>query len=311
MTIGKVKKEIPDINQTCFLCKKPSKITEEDVFPKWLQGRYDIWDQSILLKNGTRFYYRNLKIPCCQECNGNYLSQIEKKISDFIKKDDLEGLLMNQDTLFIWLYKVMYGVHYKEMFLRDDIKNPVSKTIVQPGTFFELNPYNIFPLFALNKVVFDGFSPYSIFVFRITDAADNTFYYADEPYKMFTSIILGKIGIICSFQDDGYIKSDIEEKLKISQYTDLTLPEFGDFASFVIYLKTRMRMLPNYLCVTNPDKLIFSIQKQKDFPMYSDFEPHKLCEIVQKMYSFCFQNLVTHDEKGLQVINYHSPFYYF
>jgi len=311
MTNGVEIETLPDIHRVCFLCKQASEITDEHVFPQWLQGKYNLWSQSILLKNGSKLKYSKLTVPCCQDCNTKYLSQIEQKISGLIKGGDVIGLLANQDILFIWLYKVMYGIHYKEMFLRDDIKNPASETIVKPETFFERSSYNIFPLFARNKVFFDGFSPYSIFVFHITDSTDDTFYYADEPYKMFTSIILGKIGIICSFQDDGYIKSDIEKYLKISQRSNLTLPEFGDFASFVLYLKTRMRMLPNYLCKANAERIVFSIQEIKELPLYSDFEPQKLSELVQGMYSFCFRKLITHDETGQPIVKYRSPFIYF
>ncbi len=304
-------KTSPPLRQVCFLCKQTSEITEEHVFPQWLQRKYNLWNQSISLKNGSKLKYGKLTVPCCQDCNTKYLSQIEQKISEFIKCGDVINLLANQDILFIWLYKVMYGVNYKEMFLRDDIKNPESESIVNPETFFERNSYNIFPLFARKKVFFENFSPYSIFVFRIKDSTDATFYYADEPYKMFTSIILGKVGIICSFQDDGYIKSDIEKRLKISQRGELTLPEFGDFASFVLYLKIRMRILPNYICKINSDGMIFTIQEMTDLPLYSDFEPQKLFELVQRMYSFCFQKLITKDETGQPIIKYRSPFIYF
>jgi hypothetical protein len=234
-----------DISEMCFLCKRKVKLTEEHVFPKWLQRRYSLWRQFVVLKNGSKFRYDNLKVLCCEECNSTYLSQIENRVAQLVSEEDVLGLRENSNDTFIWLYKIMYGLNYKEMFLRNDIKDPFSEPIVSIDAVFERDTYNLFPLFARGLVVFDGFLPYSLFVFKLSDSSHSVFYYADEPYKLFASIIMGNIGIICSFQDDGYIKSDIERIIKISERSTLTLPEFGDFASFVLHLKTRMKMLPN------------------------------------------------------------------
>jgi hypothetical protein len=51
----------------CFLCGSHlgEARTQEHIFPKWLQRRYDLLDQRIDLLNGTGIPYRQMKVPCC------------------------------------------------------------------------------------------------------------------------------------------------------------------------------------------------------------------------------------------------------
>jgi len=66
----------------CFLCGEKLKHSKskEHVFPKWLLKKYKLFNEKLELLNQTKISYNNLKIPCCSDCNNNYLSQMEKKI---------------------------------------------------------------------------------------------------------------------------------------------------------------------------------------------------------------------------------------
>ncbi|CUP05012.1 Uncharacterised protein [Clostridium baratii] len=67
----------------CFLCGEElnsNNSTVEHVFPKWLQHKFDLWNKKLILLNGSEIQYKNLTIPCCKNCNNNYLSnELEKK----------------------------------------------------------------------------------------------------------------------------------------------------------------------------------------------------------------------------------------
>lgn len=67
----------------CFLCGTTlteQTRTSEHVFPKWLLNRFDLWDSEFNLQNGTAIRYRQIRVPCCQTCNGSYLSSLESRI---------------------------------------------------------------------------------------------------------------------------------------------------------------------------------------------------------------------------------------
>ncbi len=69
----------------CFLCGAlmDGSKSAEHVFPKWLQNRYDLWNQKIELLNGSLMPYRQLTIPCCEKCNNEHLSSLENGL--FVK----------------------------------------------------------------------------------------------------------------------------------------------------------------------------------------------------------------------------------
>ena len=298
------------MRDTCFICQHRHEITEEHVFPKWLQRKFNLWNESIVLKNKSRIRYKDLKIPCCAECN-KYLSKIESRISDLISRDDIHGLNADTDTLFIWLYKIMYGINYKELFLLNDRKDTNSESIVSIESHNIRSAYSLFLRFVRNELIFEGFSPYSLFVFRITNSEPNKYFFASEPYLLFASIIIGNLGIIVSFQDDGYISDNIEQFDALGGRSELTLPEFGDFAAFILHLKMRMKSLPNYLIELSQEGATVRMQESKKISKFRVFHRNKQLEITKSMFSFCFQELIQDGENGHKEIRYTSPFKYF
>ena len=53
---------------TCFLCRcelTRQNRTDEHVIPKWVQRRFDLWNETLEMLNGTTIPYRQLIIPCC------------------------------------------------------------------------------------------------------------------------------------------------------------------------------------------------------------------------------------------------------
>lgn len=300
-----------DLNSTCFLCKEQTNITVEHIFPQRLLKEFDIKDKFITLKNWTKINYGKVTIPCCSKCNNEYLSSIEDIISKAIKTQDIEILEKNRNYTFIWLYKIMYGLHYKEMFLKDDITNPNSKKIVEKEDFPEWGSKDLFLDFIRWKVIFNNFLPFSLFIFKLSETTNDRYYYVDEPYKMFSSIILWNIWIVCSFQCDGYIESDIKKNLNLENIKTLSLPEFWDFCSFVLWLKNRMNTLPNYIVKKIWDKFIFNIQKSSETSRYKSFDPKTQWEYTKRMYRPLFEKLIYKDENDQLIVKYKSPFIYF
>ncbi len=300
-----------DLTRSCFLCKSDICVTKEHVFPQWLLDDYNLRDKFILLKNGTKIKYGNITVPCCKDCNTKHLSIVENLISKAVRNKDISVLKENTELTSLWLYKLMYGLNYKEIFLKQDLKNPKSEMIVNQERFFEKSMFNIFPLFALGKLQFKGFYPFSIFIFSLSEIIDDGYYYVDEPYKMYSSIIIGSIGIVCSFQCDGFIEKDVRAHLNLDSYKSLTLPQFGEFSAFILHLKSRMKMLPNYICDQYPSKLIINIQETDEKNRYEPFDPQKMTEYTTKMFRPLFESLKTLDEHGQPVIKYKSTFLYF
>ena len=113
-------------NDLCFLCGE--KLTDqnrsnEHVFPKWLQNEFSLWDEKIVLLNGTDIPYRDLTIPCCAPCNSGPLSEIESKMKHAYSEGHESLINLDERDLFLWLGKIFFGLIYKELFLLADRKN--------------------------------------------------------------------------------------------------------------------------------------------------------------------------------------------
>src|SRR5713226_5139659 len=88
----------------CFLCGRrlsPKNRSDEHVFPKWLQSRFSLWNQTLTLLNGTHIPYRSLTIPCCIECNTLHLSLIEDGISTATLRGHRAVAALDPLTLFL------------------------------------------------------------------------------------------------------------------------------------------------------------------------------------------------------------------
>src|SRR6516162_8370931 len=90
--------------QCCFLCAHhfdETHITSEHVIPKWLQRRFDLWNQKLILLNRTNIPYRALTVPCCEECNSYRLQPIEIDMSDAVAKGPTAVRQLGPNTVFL------------------------------------------------------------------------------------------------------------------------------------------------------------------------------------------------------------------
>lgn len=75
-------------NAECFLCADPiidGHYTQEHVIPAWAQRRHNLWNQRLVLLNATDIPYRQLTVPCCDDCNRNHLRPIEDSLSQTVE----------------------------------------------------------------------------------------------------------------------------------------------------------------------------------------------------------------------------------
>lgn len=296
------------VSNRCFLCGSTEEITEEHVFPQWLLNRANIRNKFVTLKNGTKYKYGSVKVPCCRQCNNEDLSNIENQISLWVNTLNFEKLRSNPNIVFIWLYKLMYGLNYKEMHIKEDIRNPQSPPLIDQKEFFDRISYNLFPLFAKGVVTFKGFKPYSLFIFKISDVDDGNYFYFDEPYKLVSGITIGKVGIVCSFQCDGYIEEDVNRVHLGSVPKTISLPNFGDFCAYIFALKARLKQLPTYTVHYRNGSYLFHRKEHGYTDLYNEFNHNLYVKMVTTYFKPLFSNLIRSDADGNATINYKSPF---
>jgi hypothetical protein len=111
-------------DECCFLCGTSNTITQEHVFPKWLQQRYNLWNQTIELLNGSTINYRRLKIPCCSTCNNEDLSRLESMIASGVTTGYEACLGIGERSFYLWVGKLFFGILRKEIQLAANRARP-------------------------------------------------------------------------------------------------------------------------------------------------------------------------------------------
>ena len=236
--------------ERCFLCGLDltiNKRTDEHIFPKWLQHRFGLWDQSLRILNDSKIKYRNLKIPCCKSCNNNHLSRLEISFQKLLNSNFQDLSFDDELIIFQWTAKILYGTLYKELSLLLDIKNSTIGNILQPHDIEEYSSLHLFLQSIRIPTVFGDPKPWSIFIFNYKD---EDFHYINEIQNLCFSIKLGKVGITIAFEDNNVIEEFCSLLMGLKQF-ELDIYQFLEVSCLIFYAKNIAINSPKYISTYN------------------------------------------------------------
>lgn len=223
--------EVQVADENCFLCgTEDAYLTQEHVFPKWLQHRYELKDKRLNLLNDTKIQYKNLLIPCCAKCNREDLSRLEKVISSAVSGGYEQISKLDPYLLYLWIGKLYFGVLRKEISLARDRSRPNDGTIISKETLRSFSALHLFLQGIRGKHEFTGHPPYSLLVCNLHDVGSpRNFFFQDSFNHMAVGLRLGEIGIIAALEDAGltsktygrYIDEVAGKKLHPIQFDEL------------------------------------------------------------------------------------------
>ena len=119
----------------CFICgtdQSSKEFNNEHVIPNWILKKFNLYDATITLPNGTKLNYGQYKIPCCKDCNSELGKVYENPISELLSHpyDKVSNTIMKDHDiahlLFKWMSLIFLKVHLKDKNLlieRDMRKN--------------------------------------------------------------------------------------------------------------------------------------------------------------------------------------------
>ncbi|WP_392966889.1 hypothetical protein [Streptomyces sp. LN245] len=226
----------------CFLCGcflGAENRSLEHVFPKWLLDRYGIRKTKVRLLNGSEITYDKLLIPCCKQCNNEHLSQIEDEVASAFKSGITAVRRLSKNTLFVWVGKIYYGLMFRELSLKSDIRDPGSVNIMDPEFLSQFSSHHLLLQYARGLVTWrSGHSPASFLFFNCEESANARFNfdYFDVVNLPFIALRIGGVGVICCLQDWGRLeKYEGDELLVRALSAELHPQQFREVAARAAY----------------------------------------------------------------------------
>jgi hypothetical protein len=245
---------------TCFLCSAPLRSknrSDEHVFPKWLQNRFNLWNQRLDLINFTNIPYKQLTIPCCKTCNNEHLSKIEDIVRKAVEAGPNAVANLPSSTLYMWLSKIFYGILYRENLLRAD-RRTGKRPIIPKRVLQGLRLHHDFMQGIRRSLEFPFGIPGSILIFGTTlpNRIELQFDFLDNHANLSIALRMGSVGIICCLQDGGMTKA-FHDHVEGDYYRKNRLHplQFREATAEVFYKSMLLDSTALYTVVETPHKM--------------------------------------------------------
>ena len=247
-------------NNKCFLCGCGDNITQEHVFPKWLQHRYALWDKELTLLNDTQIKYRQLTIPCCRVCNGTHLGRIENQIRQAVTNGFLGCTALSDLVIYQWAGKIFFGILRKELTLLLDRKDKTVGTIVSEKLVKSFSALHLFLQSIRQPFEFQQPPPYSVLIAHLHCGNDTPSYdFRDNLIYQLVQFRMDDIGIIVVFEDCGIVSDSYGRYLIEVDGRKLMQIQFDELYAKTLYQKSLIEYSPKYFTVSNVDPTVTTI----------------------------------------------------
>jgi hypothetical protein len=242
----------PDL-ASCFLCgvTLPEGLTKEHVFPRWLQERYALGQQTISLLNGTTIKYSQLVVGACATCNNDVLSQLETYVRRHVEAGYDGFVTIDRDRLALWVCKLYFGLLWRELSLAYDRTDPASGPIVEPELLerFRIVRGLLRGLIQPRTYVGD-MRPWSVFIVRTQAIGDvlHDYDYGDG-FARVVAMRMGDIGIIASLEDNGLHARSFGLDFEVLHGHTFHPAQFLEMYARVAYNQIRLNRRTSYLTI--------------------------------------------------------------
>ena len=237
----------------CFICgvelsadrTAPNRATDEDVFAKWVQRRFNLRNEHFPLQNGSQKKYSDLLIPACGKCNNEYMSQVEDRIARALAGGFSQFSTLRREDVYLWLAKVYYGLVYHETKLSDWRNADASFTPLLPETILRDLAFLLDLLQGFHKRVLVGGPEklFSLLMFPLHSGTDAKSYFRPALRLDFPCIALqlGSVGVFSVLDDFGTTENAYDQVFASALRGQTLHPiQFWEVVGHLSYLSSRM-----------------------------------------------------------------------
>lgn len=287
----------------CFVCDEvltDENRTEEHIYPKWLQRKFNLYNQKIRLLNDTFIQYRNLKVPCCKDCNAKMSEKIEKPMERAVEGGYESFRLLDRKIIFQWLNKLSYGMLYKEAMLLRERGKEEAGYVMPHEILNELHMKYIFLISIVNDTEYVA-SPYSLLIFKIKSSESDYWGY-DGFFVPVFCMILKDIGIIAHLQDNQFNEDFFKEHdfMRELLQRELNVMQFREVCARFLYKSSLFVRNPSYIIVMDKDAPKQIISQEMSGIGYSEWDQETYAKVLAYFwedYGISFSEIYKGDNK--------------
>lgn len=258
------------------------------VFPNWLMDHFKFGDEKIEMMDKTKSYiYSDLKLPCSPEVKEAF-DALDAKIKAAYK-NGFEGMAsLDQELLFQWTGRMVYGLLYYEMLYERD-------RLLKMGEEFGLSEhlkerfgrFHLMLQSIIEPISFVGKKPWSIVVFPLKYSAD-IFSYRDDAINLMFSFGVNGFGFIACLQDNGIIGEKQKELLDKMKGQVLHPIQFEELYARFHYSDYILQYKPEYKIENNDNGITIEslpIEKKGSKPIFGFWDEDIFAQLLANYWS--------------------------
>lgn len=236
----------------CFLS---GALTTEKmtVFPEWLMAHFKFGDEKVELMDKTKSYkYTDLTLPCSPEVKKAF-DELDIKIQDAYSKG-FEGMAaLDEELLFQWTGRMVYGLSYYEMLYEKDRLLKQGKDFVLSTALKDrFGHFHLMLQSLIEPISFVGKKPWTIAVFPLKYSAD-IFSYRNDSVNLLFQFGVNGFGYIACLQDNGVIGERQKDILQKMEGHVLHPVQFEELYARFHYTDYIMHYIPEYKVESHED----------------------------------------------------------
>ncbi|OOE41781.1 hypothetical protein BZG00_02100 [Salinivibrio kushneri] len=294
----------------CFLCTKrldANNQNDEHVIPKWLLKRFDLYNETVNLPNGSKFKYNQYVIPCCIECNSLLSSVLETPLSR-VFSDDFEQFtsLLNDDIclkIYIWLALIFTKTHIMDQSLRMHLDRRIEYSSIADGVGYNWESFH--HVYCLSRIPYtqaslDEFCIGSFFVIPV-DSRDTVqqYDYMDISFANTSGIIINGIGIIAVFGDAGAVINQLNKTVIEKLIGPVTSIQFRELVANFACCHLHLKNSPIYSTLTdvsgvNPPQIVCKLTDSE--PEFDTYDPNVFGALMDMLVGDVLDGKVNEDD---------------
>jgi len=251
----------------CFLS---GDLTTENitVFPEWLMDHFKLGDEKIEMMDKAKSYkYSDLKLPCTPEVK-EAIEALDIKVHNAYEKGFKGMAALDQEVLFQWTGRMVYGLLYYELLYEKDRMLAKGEELVLSATLKKRFGYFHLMLQSIIKPIsFVGKKPWSIAVFPLKYTSD-IFSYRDDPINLMFSFGVNGFGFIACLQDNGVIGEKQKDLLDKMEGHVLHPIQFEELFARFHYSDYILQYSPEYKIKNEDNRITMEIEAGGKQPLF-------------------------------------------